>query len=165
MEQFVKTYGEYIYHLAYFYVKDLQRAEEIAQDVFYQFAKKKEQFRGEASVKTYLTRMAINRSYDELRKMKRQELLQSVLPFMKAEKSAEQEVVKKESSSTVKEAVFTLPVHYREVIILYYYEDFSVLEIAELLKVSVNTVRTRLRRARENLKIELGELLEGGALG
>lgn len=55
-----------------------------------------------------------------------------------------------------------LPVHYREVIILHYYEDFSVNEISHILHVSENTVRTRLRRAKNILREKLGEVVEGG---
>ena len=162
MRTLIEEYGEYIYHLAYLYVKDKQIAEEITQDVFYMYSVKKEQFRGEASVKTYLTRIVINKSHDELRKIKRRQVLQAVLPFKLNERSAEQEVMKKHQGASLKEIVWGLPVHYREIIILHYYEDFSVKEITELLKISENTVRTRLRRARELLKQELTE--EAGGL-
>ena len=164
MQIVVQEYGEYVYHLAYIYVKNKENAEEIAQDVFYNFGKKQEQFRGDAHIKTYLTRMTINRSYDELRKLKRRSILQTILPFMKEEHSAEKLVVKEAVGKSVKEAVFSLSVAYREVIILYYYEDYSTKEIAQLLQTSENTVRTRLRRAKEQLKISLGELMEEGLL-
>lgn len=152
VQQLVDVYGEYIFHLAYLYLKDSQIAEEITQDVFYTYYHKQEQFRAEASVKTYLTRIVINKSHDELRKMKRRQLLQTILPFIQLEKSAEQYVLEKVRGESVKEAVFTLPIHYREVIILYYFEDFTVQEIVELLKTSENTIRTRLRRAKQLLK-------------
>ena len=92
-----------------------------------------------------------------MRKIKRRQMLQAVLPFKLNERSAEQEVMKKHQGSSLKEIVWGLPVHYREIIILHYYEDFSVKEITELLKISENTVRTRLRRGRELLKQELKE--------
>ena len=162
MRALIEEYGEYIYHLAYLYVKDKQLAEEITQDVFYTYSVKKDQFRGEASIKTYLTRIVINRSHDELRKLKRRKVLQAVLPFKSNERSAEQEVMKKYQGTSLKEIVWGLPIHYREIIILHYYEDFSVKEITELLRISENTVRTRLRRGRELLKQELTE--EAGGL-
>ena len=163
MRALIEQYGQYIYYLAYVYVKDKQIAEEIAQDVFYIYSVKKEQFRGEASIKTYLTRMVINRSQDELRKIKRQQVLQVVSPFKLNERSAEQEVMKKQLGASLKHVVWGLPIHYRDIIILHYYEDFSVKEITELLKISENTIRTRLRRGRELLKCELiGE--EGGVI-
>ena len=164
MQQLIDQYGEYIYHLAYLYVKNKECAEEITQDVFYNFSRKQEQFRGDSQLKTYLTRMAINRAHDELRKMKRKSILQSVLPFLKTEPSAETEVLKSEIGQSLKDAVFALPVHYREVIILHYYEEYSVTEMTHLLHLSDNTIRTRLRRAKERLKIELGEQMEEGLL-
>ena len=164
MQQLVKQYGEYIYHLAYLYVKNKENAEEITQDVFYNFAKKQEQFRGDAQLKTYLTRMTINRAHDELRKLKRKAVLESVLPFVKTEPSAETHVLKDEAGQSVKDAVFALPIHYREVIILHYYEDYSVTEMTHLLNASQNTIRTRLRRAKHQLKMELGEYMEEGLL-
>lgn len=164
MQQLVKQYGEYIYHLAYLYVKNKENAEEITQDVFYNFAKKQDQFRGESQLKTYLTRMTINRAHDELRKLKRKAILESVLPFMKTEPSAETYVLNDEVGHSVKGAVFALPIHYREVIILHYYEDYSVTEMTHLLHLSENTIRTRLRRAKQQLKMELGEYMEEGLL-
>ena len=164
MYKVVQEYGEYVYHLAYIYVKNKENAEEIVQDVFYNFGKKQEQFRGDAHIKTYLTRMTINRSYDELRKLKRRAILQTILPFTKQEPSAEKVVVKDAIGNSVKDAVFNLTIAYREVIILYYYEDYTIREIANLLHTNENTVRTRLRRAKEQLKIELGEFMEEGLL-
>ncbi|MFF5994469.1 sigma-70 family RNA polymerase sigma factor [Lysinibacillus sp. KU-BSD001] len=161
----IEEYGEYIYHLAYLYVKDKQVAEEITQDVFYTYSVKRNQFRGDASIKTYLTRIVINKSHDELRKMKRQTVLQAILPFMKTVRSAEQEVLAKVQGESLKEAVWNMPVHYREVMIFYYYEDFTINEIVSLLGISENTIRTRLRRGRELLKQQLtneGEVLLDG---
>lgn len=152
MEQIVAQYGEYLYHFSYLYVKDRQLAEEITQDVLLKFTLHKEDFRSEASLKTYLTRIAINCCHDELRKQKRKALLNKLVPLRKSEPSSEQAYLATEKTATLKECVFALPVHYREVLILFYYEEFSVFEMADLLQVSENTVRTRIRRARELLK-------------
>lgn len=133
-------------------MKDCQLAEEITQDVLMKFALHKEDFRSEASLKTYLTRIAINCCHDELRKQKRKALLAKLLPLRKNELSSEKTYLAKEVATALKERVFELPVHYREVVILFYYEEFTVVEIADLLKLSQNTVRTRIRRARELLK-------------
>lgn len=152
MQQIIEQYGEYLYHFSYLYVKDRQLAEEITQDVLMKFALHKEDFRSEASLKTYLTRIAINCCHDELRKQKRKALLTKLLPLRKNEPSIEKTYLATETATTLKARVFELPVHYREVVILFYYEEFTVVEIADLLKLSQNTVRTRIRRARELLK-------------
>ncbi|WP_274307612.1 RNA polymerase sigma factor [Solibacillus daqui] len=152
MEQIIEQYGEYLYHFSYLYVKDIQLAEEITQDVLIKFLIHKEDFRKDASLKTYLTRIAINCCHDELRKQKRKKLLAKLLPIRKNEPSSEQAYLVTESFTTLKDSVFALPVHYREVIVLFYYEEFEVAEIADLLNISQNTVRTRIRRAKELLK-------------
>lgn len=152
MEQIIEQYGEYLYHFSYLYVKDRQLAEEITQDVLMKFLLHKEDFRNNASLKTYLTRIAINCCHDELRKRKRKNVLAKLLPLRKNEPSSEQVYLATEAFTTLKDSVFAMPVHYREVIVLFYYEEFEVAEIADLLEVSQNTVRTRIRRARELLK-------------
>ncbi len=155
MEQLVEEYGEYLFHLSYLYVKDQQLAEEITQDVFLTFVTKGDAFRKDATLKTYLTRILINRCHDELRKIKRRNVLQFLTPFWSNEKSAEQEVIQQQQFLSLKEEVMSLPIHYREAIILFYYEEFKASEIADLLNISQNTVRTRLRRGKELLKSKL----------
>ena len=66
-EQLVITYAEELLRLAFTYVKDKQIAEDIVQDVLMKAFEKQSDFRGEASYKTYLYRLTINRSYDYLR--------------------------------------------------------------------------------------------------
>lgn len=164
LEEIVEQYGEYLYHLNYLYVKDCQLAEEITQDVLMKFLLHKEKFRQDASLKTYLTRIAINCCHDELRKHKRKSFISKFLPLSRSELSVEQTYLSTEAYTTLKQSVFALPLHYREVIILFYYEEFDVSEIASLLNVSQNTVRTRIRRARELLKTnhELEEIFYEG---
>jgi RNA polymerase sigma-70 factor, ECF subfamily len=152
LEEIIEQYGEYLYHFSYLYVKDRQLAEEITQDVLMKYLLHKDDFRRDASLKTYITRIAINCCHDEIRKIKRKSLISKLLPLGRSEPSVEQSYLSNEAYTTLKESVFALPVHYREVIILFYYEEFDVSEIASLLNVSQNTVRTRIRRARELLK-------------
>ncbi|WP_370355925.1 sigma-70 family RNA polymerase sigma factor [Lysinibacillus sp. S2017] len=58
----------------------------------------------------------------------------------------------------IAKAVLELPIKYREVIVLFYYEEMTSIEIASLLEVSENTIKTRLRRGRVLLKTSLSEL-------
>jgi len=61
-------------------------------------------------------------------------------------------MVQKELQTTIGEVVLSLPIKYREVIILYYYEELHTADIASLLQQPESTIRTRLRRAREKLR-------------
>lgn len=151
IEDIVYTYGDTLYRVAYSYIKDEQAAEEIVQDVFMKFYQTKDQFKGEAQLKTYLTRMTINRSYDYLRswKSKRHTFLEL---FVRKQSGADKSVIEMTESETILRAVFQLPIKYREAIVLHYYEDLQVKEIAQLLDISESTIKSRIQRGRKYLK-------------
>jgi len=75
-----------------------------------------------------------------------------ILPKKLATPSIEQKKIHEEQQSELVEALLQLSIKYREVLILHYYDDYKIREIAELLQVSENTVKTRLVRGREKLK-------------
>ena len=73
-----------------------------------------------------------------------------------------QQVEQKELSSYLYEKIVGLPVKYREIVVLYHYFELTTAQIASILKMSENTVKTRLRRGRQQLSTTLqkGELLD-----
>ncbi|WP_241774636.1 MULTISPECIES: sigma-70 family RNA polymerase sigma factor [Lysinibacillus] len=73
---------------------------------------------------------------------------------MKANKQRD-ELIEAKERSHIGAAILKLPLTYREPIILYYYEEMKIAEIAQVLGIVENTVKTRLRRAREILKSDL----------
>ena len=151
IEQLIHTYGDYLYRVAFIYTKDERTAEEVVQDVFLKFHQTRHRFDERASIKTYLTKMTVNRSYDYLRSWKHRTF--SLLEQLTGtSKGADARVVQKEECGEITQAVLKLPVKYREVLLLYYYEDLQVKEVAEFLQVPVSTVKTRLQRGREKLK-------------
>lgn len=162
LEQFIRTHGEELLRLAFTYVKNKQTAEDIVQDVLLKAFEKKEDFRGDSSYKTYLYRMAINRSYDYLRSWAYKRLIYSnkMHSILKSESRTENIVIENSEMKVIGEAVLNLPIKYREIIVLYYYKEIKIEEIAILLNTSINTVKTRLKRGREKLK----PMLEGSDL-
>ncbi|MFC7684709.1 sigma factor [Ureibacillus sp. GCM10028918] len=64
IEEVLNLYGDYLLRIAYTYAKDKRIAEEIIQDVFLAYYRKHDQYREEAVLKTYITKMTINRWYD-----------------------------------------------------------------------------------------------------
>lgn len=154
IEQLIDTYSDYLYRIAYIYTKDRTVAEEVVQDVFFNYYRKSHQYQGNATLKTYLVKMTINRSYDHLRswKNKKQIFLEII---QGSAKGTEQIYMEKELRGEITAAVLTLPVKDREVLLLYYYEEMTVTEIAELLELAISTVKSRLQRAREKLKPKL----------
>ena len=157
MEEIIDTFGTKIIRLAYMYVKDQRAAEDIAQEVFLRCFQKWEQFRGESSVKSWLYSITINCCKDYLKSWSFRNLV--YYDFLPKRSSPANlvldELLEKSKKEQLAATVLQLPVKYREVIILYYYEAYSVEGICYLLKLNENTVRTRMRRAREMLKKRL----------
>ncbi|MEG0260637.1 MAG: sigma-70 family RNA polymerase sigma factor [Lysinibacillus sp.] len=158
IEEIITNHGDYLLKIAYLYVKNQATAEDIVQDVFIAYYEKQDQFRGEASIRTYLVKMTVNRSHDYLRswKSKRITLFERITgkhTFQTPEKC----IVEKSAKMELVEALFMLSVHYREVLVLYYFEEMSTVNIAKLLKCPESTVRTRLQRARKQLAENLDE--------
>ncbi|MEK3763893.1 sigma-70 family RNA polymerase sigma factor [Solibacillus sp. FSL K6-4121] len=154
-QESMQIHSDYLLRIAYLYVKDWQVAEDIVQDTFLTYYVKFEQFEERASLKTYLVRIVINKCKDYLKSWayRKQQLtnrfFQTKIDPQKALQQAER--------LDIAEAILQLPIPLREVIIHYYYDELSVLEVAALLGISDNTVKTRMRRARQLLKESLAE--------
>lgn len=158
LNEAMQVHGDYLKRLIYTYVKDLQKAEDIVQDVFIKFYKTMEQFEGRCSRKTYLYRIAVNECQNYLKSWHyRMFDVTEKIKLWTNKDSAETEYIQKEQNQTIAVLVSKLPVKYREVIWLYYYVELSVLEIADVLDCSVNTVKTRLARGRKLAKISFEE--------
>ena len=152
-QQAVEVHTEHLLKIAFLYVKDWPAAEDIVQDVFLTYYEKFEQFEQRSSLKTYLIRMTINKCKDYLKSWRYRK--QSLTNNFFMSKQDRRRVVEDAERLDIANAVLDLPIHLREVVIHYYYEEQSVLEVAQLLSISDNTVKTRLRRARQLLKEKL----------
>lgn len=156
IEPLINEYGDYLYRLCYTYTKDFQVAEEIVQDVFFKFYQTQDQFKQQASLKTYLTKMSINKCYDYLRSWKHKRIVIKEV-FQISKQTVEQDAIKDEEEELLFQAILNLPIKYRESIIFYYYEELSVQEIAQLCNLPKSTVKSRLQRGRAALKQVLNE--------
>ncbi|MFB5195182.1 sigma-70 family RNA polymerase sigma factor [Neobacillus sp. KR4-4] len=151
----MEKYGDMVLRLAYTYVKNKQLAEDISQEVFISCYKNMDQFQQKASYKTWLYRIAVNRCTDVVKSWSYRNIYYKDFFsfFLKSEVPlAEENMIENEEKEMIFQKVLTLPLKLREVIILYYYEDLSIDEIATLLHINENTIKTRLHRARNSLK-------------
>jgi len=150
----MQEHTDYLLKLAYLYIKDWPAAEDIVQDVFLSYYQKFEQFEERSTLKTYLAKMTINKCKDYLKswRYRKQVLTNS---FTNPAKKARNRIVEEDEKLELADAVLRLPLKYREVIIYYYFEELSVLEVAHILSISDNTVKTRLRKSRTLLKNQL----------
>jgi RNA polymerase sigma-70 factor, ECF subfamily len=159
IEDLMTEYGTELTSLAFTYVKDGAQAKDIVQVVFISCYQNLHKFKGESSVKTWLYRITINKCKDYLKSS----YFKRIFSFATLEKEGHSELnpevnlLNKDRDTRVKKVVLSLSQKYKEVIFLYYYKDFTVEEISEILIISANTVKTRLVRGRERLKKLLEE--------
>ena len=154
-------YGNSILRLAYSYLHNMSDAEEVLQDTLLQFLKTAPAFENSAHEKAWLLRVAGNLSKNRIdyNKVRATDELSDTL---KAEE--------REDLSFVWDAVQSLPVPFREVIHLFYYEGYSTAEISRMLGRKESTVRSDLRRGRLKLReilkeaCDFGEIVCGRAL-
>ncbi|PKR77077.1 RNA polymerase subunit sigma [Halalkalibacillus sediminis] len=159
VEECMNEYGDEIKRLVFTYVSNHADADDISQEVFLKVYQKIDQFKGESELKSWIYRIAINKSKDHLRswKYRQQKLKDKMERTFKKESAVEHQTpehisIEDEEANTLMEHVYELPVKYREVIILHYFEQLSTKEIAEVLETNLNTVKARLKRGRERLK-------------
>jgi len=149
----INEHNDYLLQLSYLYVKDWNAAEDIVQDVFITYWIKSEQFQKQSSLRTYLTRMAINRCKDYLKSWHyRTQTLTTVFTGMIRPKN---QLIMHDEQLIVADAVLSLPIKFREVIIHYYFNELTVREIAALINTSESTIKYRLKMGKERLKDKL----------
>lgn len=163
IEQLMQEYGTKILHLAYYYLKDRHLAEDVAQEVFIKAYRNWDSFRGESSAYTWLYKITVNLCRDKARSAWWRRLLPSDDPrsanddleLSTVEESPEDAAILQDDRENLMEHVMSLPESYREAVVLYYYQDLSTVEIAEVTGQNENTIKTRLFRARAMLKERL----------
>ena len=145
----LRRHGDAILRLAFSYLHRRDEAEDVLQDTLLQYIQKAPPFSSQEHEKAWLLRVAANLSKNRLSYWKRhpQEELSDLLP----DESENPQL------SAVWDCVKALPPKYRAVVHLYYYEQYSTVEIAKLLGKKESTVRSLLARARGLLRDELEE--------
>ncbi|QXD14205.1 sigma-70 family RNA polymerase sigma factor [Rhodocaloribacter litoris] len=132
-------------------------AEDVGQEVFVRFYRSLDRFRGEASLKTYLTRIAVNLSLNALRRRRR--FWARFLPEDRFEDledaTYEPDVEARDRAALVRAALERLAPPFRVVVVLRMIEGYSTRETAEILDLPLGTVLSRLARAQQKLKVLL----------
>lgn len=151
-EKTVEEYSDMITGLCLVRLGNRHDAEDCYQNIFLKLFKNKEMLKEEPEyLKSWLIRVAINECKNRFRFLSRHK----TEPLTFADDcSIEME------DRTILDTVMTLPEKYREVIYLFYYAGYSVLELATILDSKENTIKSRLKRGREMLKELLTDKIE-----
>lgn len=144
-----------IYRVCYSIMGNKQDAEDAVQSVFVKFVESKKAFIDIEHEKAWLIVTARNTCIDLRRKWWRKKVVDYDLSSVG--------VLGKDSFkyTDLEEKLRKLPSTHRLILYLYYYEGYKVAEIAEMLKMNLNTVKTRMRNARKRLKLEIGDDYDG----
>lgn len=142
-----EKYFDTVYRLALSQTKDKFMAEDVTQDVFLRFIRSDKDFLSEEHVKAWLIRVTVNRCKS----------LFSSFFFKKTVPLTEEIRCEEPEYSEIWTAVAKLPLKYKTVVHLFYCEDMSVKQISACLALNESTVKSRLKRGREQLK----EILKG----
>jgi RNA polymerase sigma-70 factor (ECF subfamily) len=155
----VQTWQQAVYRLALSILDDSDDADDATQEVFVAALRALESFRGNSSFKTWLFSITVNVCRNRLQRAKSRGRLHQILQslFMQNQAHPENEAMQNESDSALWQAIHTLDDKQRIPIILRYYHDLPVAEIAETLGVPIGTVHSRLNHAREKLRMLLKE--------
>lgn len=145
-EHLARAYGDTVFRVAYHTLKSRADAEDVSQTVLLKLYREPKPFQSDDHAKHWLIRVTVN----ECRKLLRAPWRRA-LPLEDYDGPAQNP----EDHSDVLSAVMALERKYRLCVYLYYYEEYSVREIAQFVHAKESTVQTRLQRAREKLKYTL----------
>jgi RNA polymerase sigma-70 factor (ECF subfamily) len=166
-EGLVEEHTGYVYNLVYRVLGNAADAEEATQDTFLAVYRNLHRFRGESSVRTWIYRIAINAALMKLRREKRSYLVQT--GYMEMEVNAwpsawvdgpDRWVLNEELRTRLEEGLSLLPSQLRTAVILRDIEGLSGQEAADVLEISVSSLKSRLHRGRILLRKHLAGYLE-----
>lgn len=149
IKKILDEYGNSVLRMCFIYLKDAHLAEDAVQDTFIKVYNNYSQFKGKSSEKTWIMRIAINVCKNYLRSSWWKRIDESaVLDNIPADENLVRD-------DTLLVEVMKLSQKYKQVVLLFYYQDMRIREIAETLQIPESTVSVRLKRAREKLKLNL----------
>jgi len=168
-DELVRGYSASIYHVAYRMLGDGADAADVVQDIFLKVFRNIGGFKGEAALKTWIFKIAFSEILNRLRWWKRRHRFATlsldeqpngngnpVSDFVAdAGPSPEEILQSKERENAIQQALWRISSEHRSIIVLRDIEGFSYNEIADVLGISIGTVKSRLARARGDLKKSL----------
>ena len=166
METLVRTYRPRLLRFVAFSVGDADLAESITQDCFLKAYNARDRFRGDCSISTWLTSIAVNLIRDQQRLQKfrfwRQARATAIdvnnaANFLPShESSVEARLLAREKTQQVAAALENLSVNQRAIFLMRFAEDMELSEIASSIHMPINTVKTHLHRALKAVRAQVG---------
>ncbi|GEL05768.1 RNA polymerase sigma factor [Rummeliibacillus sp. G93] len=148
--EWIRQNKKQLYWLAYSYVKNEQDALDIVQDSIQKAMQNYQQLLNKEKLKSWFYRIVINTSLDFLKKFRRVQVTDDETLLYLSSSSEDQY-----ENLDLAGALERLPTKYREIVILRYFEDLKIEEVAYILNENSNTIKTRLYKALKILRIDM----------
>lgn len=160
VEMFVRAHQQAVYRLAVSVLDDPAEAEEATQDALVAALNALDTYRGDSAFTTWLYAITLNICRTRLRKHRSRDRLMDTLRSLfhvggETPPHPEEAAIRNESDEIVAQAVNSLDEKHRLAVVLRYYNELPIAEIARLLDISEGTVHSRLFTARERLRLRL----------
>ncbi len=171
-ETLIARFQKPVYNLAWRLLNDPADANDVVQEVFLKIFRSVNTFRGDSSLRTWVYRIAVNESHNRRRWLFRHKRGETGLedgfddgdthekPLMDSGQSPFDFTMNREAQVLMEEALAAINPVFRASLVLREIEDMSYEEIAEILEVSIGTVKSRIMRGREALKRQLAQRLD-----
>ncbi|REE24342.1 RNA polymerase sigma factor [Winogradskyella pacifica] len=161
--QLVDHYKDMVFSLALSMLKHREEAEEVAQDTFIKVFRSLNRFKGDSKFSTWIYRVTYNTCLDRIKKNKKHynDVEIDTFTFNKISTidNALDLMIKEEKSVLIKKCIDKLPEETSTLLMLFYFEDLSLDEIAMIVNIETNTVKVKLFRARKKLAVILEQYL------
>jgi RNA polymerase sigma-70 factor (ECF subfamily) len=157
-EGIVGRWQRRLVNLAWRFCRERAMAEDMAQEVFLKAFRSLRSFRGESAFSTWLTAIAVNTYRSRLHAEGQPLASLDAARTASSGTSPLRGVMERQLAESVRRAVLALPRRYREAILLFYFEEKSVPDAARALGVAEGTLKARLHRGRELLRLKCGAL-------
>jgi len=165
--ELVEATQDHVYNTCFSFVKNKEDAEDIAQQVFIEVLRNVHKFRGDAKLSTWMYRIAVNRSLNHLKSVKRHHKVQSLDEMvenkrMKDIPSTEDNLQDPEDEHTqrlevLQKTIESLPENQKIAITLNNFENLSYQEVADVIGISLSAVTALINRAKVNLRKKIIE--------
>lgn len=156
--QLVEEYGNRLLRTCYLILKSEVEAEDIVQETFIRVFEKIDSFKGKSGLYTWIYTIALNLARDKLRNKQDNLYLEDELTGIS---DVEYQVERNIDKKILREELFKMNDLYREVLVLFYFEELAIKEISNLLNEKEGTIKSKLSRGRNILR---ESLLKGGRL-
>lgn len=158
-ELIVTEYHKMVYTLAFRVLRNREEAQEIAQDVFLKVFQSLKKFNKGSKLSTWIYRITYNTSINRFKSQKREIKTLEIDGYTELHLSNSQNALDKisteEKREIINDSLLKLPEADKIIVTLYYYEELSIKEIAEIVGISTQNVKIKLYRSRQKLYVEL----------